>query len=58
MRIQLYDDAGNLLDDYTEHFLRSTVEGKYLLLNDKPIGLQGLVVMKILQYWVVRLIIM
>lgn len=43
VRIQLYDDAGNLLDDYTEHFgVRSIrVEGKYLLLNDKPIYLQG-----------------
>ena len=43
VRVQLFDDGGNVLDDYTEHFgVRSIrVEGNHLLLNERPVYLQG-----------------
>jgi beta-glucuronidase len=43
LRVQLLDSKGDLLDDYTEHFGVRTVriEGSRLLLNDRPVYLQG-----------------
>ncbi|WP_309379826.1 beta-glucuronidase [Cerasicoccus frondis] len=42
-KIQLFDSVGNLLDDYTQRFGVRTVlvEGNRLVLNGKPVYLQG-----------------